>query len=174
MKNNQGVTLIELIIVMAIASILAGGSIIGVRLLGVGSAKRNANRIDSMLDFVQLQNMTKSKVHYLIISEENGTYVMKVRAGAGTEDPILAKEELKLVRGEITYQRKYDGTTYLLSSTPVPGRTISPKLEICFRKDTGGVSMNTQGDIITRIGVTSAGRSYTIHLVEATGKHYID
>ncbi len=174
MKNNQGVTLIELIVVMAIAGILAGGSIVGVRMLGVGSAKRNVNRINSMLDYVQLENMTKSKTHYLVIREDDGSYIMEVRAGAQETSPIISKEELKLVRGEITYYDKIEEKTYLVSSNPVPGREISPKLEICFQKDTGGIAMNTHNEIITRIGVTSGGSSYSIYLVEATGKHYID
>ena len=174
MKNNQGVTLIELIIVIAIAGILAGGSIFGARMLGIGSAKRYVNRINSMLDYVQMENMTKNKTHYLIIREENGSYIMEVKAGSQATSPIISREELKLVRGEITYQKKNDGTTFLVSSTPVPGRDISTKLEVCFQKDTGGIALNTQNEIITRVEVTSAGSSYTIYLVEATGKHYID
>lgn len=174
MKNNQGITLIELIIVIAITGILAGGSIFGVRMLGIGSAKRNVNRINSMLDYVQLENMTKSKTHYLIIQEIDGSYIMKVRAGSQADSPIISEEELKLVRGEITYQKKGDMKTYLVNSNSVPGRDVSPALEVCFQKDTGGIALNTSNEIITRIEVTSAGSSYTIYLVEATGKHYID
>lgn len=173
-KNNQGVTLIELIVVMAIAGILAGGSIFGARVLGMGSAKRYVNRINSMLDYVQLENMTKNKTHYLMIREENGSYIMEVRAGSQPDSLIISSEKLKLVRGEITYQDKNSGKTYLVNSAPVPGRDVSPVLEVCFQKDTGGIAMNTYSEIITRIKVTSSGSSYTIFLVEATGKHYID
>jgi prepilin-type N-terminal cleavage/methylation domain-containing protein len=165
MRKNQGVTIIELIIVMAIIGIITAGSYFGANMLGLGSAKSTVRRISSMLDAVQLENMTKSKTYYLVLSEEEGNYYLSVRCGTeGTE-----REKLKLVRGQMKYTTS-DGITRLISGTPEPEVTA----EICFKKDTGGLALNTKGEMIRRIEVSSAGRSYTIHLVEATGKHYIE
>lgn len=165
MSKNQGVTLIELIIVIAIIGILTAGSYFGANMLGLGSAKSTVRRISSMLNAVQLENMTRSKTCYLLISEAEGKYYLSVRFGTEEKE----REKLKLVRGQIRYTTN-DGTTRLISSTPEPGVAA----EICFRKDTGGLAPNTKGEIIRQIEVTSAGSSYTIHLVEATGKHYIE
>lgn len=169
MKDNHGFTLIELIVVMIIVGILAGGSLLGANMLGLGSAKSTVNRINAMLDYVQVENMTKNKPYYLVVYEMGGDYFMQVEAGT----QVISTEKLKLVRGEISYQRSGEiDTNYPVSSTAVP----PTKLEVAFEKETGGVGENraTPTEVITQINVTSAGSSYTIHLVTATGKHYID
>ncbi len=164
MRNNQGITLVELIIVMAIIGVISAGSFISANMLGLGTAKSTVRRIASMLDSVQIENMTKSKSTDLIISEDGGSYYLTIKSGTLE----LGREKLKLVKGQITYTRN-DGTTWLISAGPEPVTA-----ELCFRKDTGGFAPNSKGEIIRRIEVSSAGSTYAIHLVEATGKYYIE
>ncbi len=171
MNDNQGFTLIELIVVIIIVGVLSAGSVLGANILGLGSARSTVNRINTMLNEVQIENMTKNKSYFLMIYEVNGDYHLRVEAGAQK----ISDEKLKLVRGEITYRTK-DGSTFLVRENSVEGRNTQQKLEVTFRKDTGGVAENRKPDpeVVTRIDVISAGRSYTIFLVEATGKHYIE
>lgn len=173
-KNNRGITLIELIIVMTIVGIIAIGSVTGYRMLNAGGAQSTVERIDAMLDYVQLENMTKKEPYYLIIEKRNGDYQLSVERG--TERILSEKLELK-EGGEITFQYGEDPTQYLVSDVAVAGRNIKEKLEICFSKNSGSFIPNRAPDqkIVSRIGVSasSTGRSYSIALVEITGKHYI-
>ncbi|HKL79080.1 MAG TPA: prepilin-type N-terminal cleavage/methylation domain-containing protein [Mobilitalea sp.] len=171
MRDNRGFTLIELIVVMLIVGVLAIGSILGVKVLGFGSTQSTVKRIDSMLNYLQIENMTRSKPFYMIIEEADGKYFLSVQ-----KDTIeISREELELVRGEITYVTK-SGMTYLVHENEITGRDTSKKLEITFKKDTGGVGENraTPPETITKIIVSTNSRSYTIRLVEVTGKHYIE
>ena len=171
MKDNRGFTLIELIVVMLIAGILAVGTILGVSVLGFGTAKSTVERIDSMLTYVKTENMTKSKPIYLIIEEVDGKYYISVQ-----KDTLeISREKLELVRGEISYVTK-SGITYLVNNSEVTGRVTSQRLEVTFKKDTGGVRENRaiSPEIITQIIISTDSRTYTIRLVEVTGKHYIE
>lgn len=178
MKDNRGFTLIELIIVMVIMGIVAIGSMVGYNMLNTGSAQRTVERISSMLDYVQLENMTKSKPFYLVIKiNSEGDYIICVDTfDVSNVRKTIMSEKLELKKGgEITFQNTGVATEYLISEVPVAGRNISDKLEVCFSNDTGGfIPIPPATEIVSKIGVSASGRSYSIWLVKVTGKHYIE
>lgn len=175
MKDNHGFTLIELIVVMVIMGIITVGSITGYQLLNKGSAQSTTERISSILDYVQLLNMKKNKNYYMLIEKKSGVYKISVMSESVPNDRTELEEELKLRSGgEITFQYNGDLNDYLISDTPVAGRNVK-KLEVCFSKDSGGFIPNgLDGGIANRIKITDSKSSYTIRLVEITGKHYIE
>jgi prepilin-type N-terminal cleavage/methylation domain-containing protein len=177
MKNDRGFTLIELIVVMIITGIVAVGSVTGYHLLESRSSKNATERIQSVLDYVQMQNMTKNKSAIIRITKDaaSGKYQLNIiKILSPSSEQIEATETLELINGEITFQLSGDTTEYLISPVPVSGRSIKDKLEISFRKDTGGLYENIPGERITRISITSSGRTYHIRLVATTGKHFIE
>jgi prepilin-type N-terminal cleavage/methylation domain-containing protein len=164
-KDNHGVTLMELIVVMLIMAILAVGTVTGYNLFNVGSAKHAAEKINTKLGYVQIENMTKSEIYSLVIEkdEAEGDYKLSILYGSSQ---LETTEFLKLKEGQITYQ--YDN---LETHTVGTG----DKLVISFRKDTGGIKADSlSGLTVTRIGITSSGKTYDIRLVPATGKHFIE
>jgi prepilin-type N-terminal cleavage/methylation domain-containing protein len=167
MKNNRGFTLIELIIVMLIMMILAIGSIAGYNLINVGSAFRAAERINSVLSSVQMDNMTRIKNYTMEIKQDSeGDFILSVyyENDSGSKEYELS-EDLNLKNGRVIFENNAGETITVAAEV----------LEVSFRKDTGGVkAYNTNGDIITRIGITSAGSTSYIRLVTATGKHFIE
>ncbi|MBH1939788.1 type II secretion system protein [Mobilitalea sibirica] len=170
MKDNRGITLIELLVVMIIIGVLGGASIFGARILGLGTAKSSTGRISAFLDYVQVENMTKNKIYYMIIKKGNDKdYYLIVETADGT---VVRSEKLDLVRGEITFYKKNDPTKYSVKNLTLDGEEVN--LEVSFLKESGGIRENRSHDKVTQIGISSAGRSYSIRLVEVTGRHYID
>jgi prepilin-type N-terminal cleavage/methylation domain-containing protein len=172
-RDNQGFTLIELIIVMIIVGILAGGAAIGFHSLDSGNAGSSVKRINALLDYVRVLNMSRDKEYYLVIEEVSGTYVAKVQDQAGTTS---LTEKLKLKNGSITYycdEGIDPADIYTVDSDVTPAVT----LKIGFVKDSGSLRSNMFGSeekYIKRVVVSAADRTYTIYLVKATGKHYIE
>lgn len=173
MKDNQGFTLIEFIIIIVIVSLLSIGSMLGADMLGYGKTKSTISKIDEMLDFVQMENMTKNDISYLVISEDSGNYFLSVMRKDGSNWISKTHEKLKLKKGEINIKNK-DGSGYLISGSDVVGREERSRCEISFSKETGGILRNDMGEVISEISVKGGGISYTINLVEVTGKHYIE
>lgn len=162
MKNNNGFTLIELIVVILIVSLLGMGTITGIGMLSNGNTKKTAQMIINALDLVQMENMTKKSVYLMTITQNGeGVYYLNVLC----DGAILSSEKLKLKNGTISYQTA--------DSEAITVNT-SNKLEIVFRKDTGGIKLNSSNQIITRISVTGGGNTIDIRLATATGKHFIE
>lgn len=171
LDKNRGFTLIEFIIVIAIISILSLGTAISMGLFGYGNAKNATGRIGATLDSVRLENMTKKDKYYLVIYLKNNDYYLSVQTMKNGSWTLQSEEKLDLKKGTISFKND-DGINHAISSEPMEG--ARQRLEVTFSKDTGGTKNNTLGEIVKIINVDCNNTSYKIHLVEATGKYYID
>lgn len=176
LKNNQGLTLIELIVVMIIMGVLVGTAVVSTKSIDRGNAKATVTRIDAFLDYIYVENMSRDKNYYLVIQKQGDAYITRIQSEVGgTRTDILA-EKLKLKEGVITFTSRDASGEHLYTVNDTSTPQIS--LELSFAKASGAFrssDINNDGiqEDIKRIVVTASGRSYTINLVTATGKHFI-
>ncbi len=174
MKKNQGFTLVEMIIVIAIAGILAGSSVMALNSLKYANAKKCANEIDSMIDKARVLSMTKGPTNLFIYWYKDG-YYMKYQ-----KEDVLVKSTggTFLCNDEITI-------TAYSNETPVSFKKVNTlaSIKIAFKRSNGALlpddSMNFETfdntpRIYNKIVVSSENGEYTIRIVELTGKHYIE
>ena len=177
LKDNRGLTLIELIVVMAILGVLMGGTTVGYNLLNSSSSKNIAERITALMSYVKVENMSKSNAYSLQITKDSGSgkYLASILSTDSDHiTKVIKLETLDLKEGEITFENNLEATQYLISSVPVTGREIADKLMISYRRDTGALQEYSAGLTVTRIGITTSGRTSYIRLVAITGKHYME
>lgn len=166
MKDNRGISLIELIVVMLIMGILAVGSFSAYNLLARGHAKSATERVMALLNYVQAQNLAKSHTYTLVIkADANGNYIANVvSTNAGGISKTELTEHLKLKGGSISFENNHGSLIDVATQD----------LMISFRKDTGGIKEYSAGNTVTRIIISSSSSSLYIRLVTATGKNYLE
>lgn len=154
MKNNKGVSLVELIIVIAIMSIMIGAGALGIRAVSTKPAKQGAYNIKMAIQNGRIIALSKEtfslEIKYdstkkCIQVSENGTY--RSLGGEGVS---------------VTYYNEGE------ASTPVDA-SVTP-IEINFNRATGGFLPNASGKVVNKIEISKAGKTYTLTLYRLTGK----
>lgn len=166
-KNQKGVSLVELLIVVALMGILAGSAVALMNHVHYANTKKTIESIDTALDKQQSMAMSKSNDEYLYIYHLSDGYYMKL-----VPECIDALDTTKLdtngtkIAGNGTEIRINSSTGSL-----VDGDTI---IRIKYKKvgvfDTGTDSSGAIKTNASSIVVSGTG-TYTITLVAETGKH---
>lgn len=161
LKNkNSGFSLMELLVVVAIISILAGLSAVSISLAGSRDAERCAKMINSALESARMSAMSQKGEFALTIDFEKATLVMN-----GTNAGITENEKLP------------NGVTLYL-----PKDTSIKKVEITFDKSTGkvkkiledGADVTDTTAVMKMTAENPTGKKATVVLVKATGKHFVE
>lgn len=176
-KNNAGFSLTEIILVLALASLLAGVGIQGLNYVSYGNTRKAAERLISRLDEVQMLSMTKDGFYMLgIFEKDDALYVQKFLVSpedkkkgvypSGTEVSVAEAE--KIAGDSIELKWMKDGTMAVLEETEL--------LLIGFSGETGAylpaAEMEDSRIYDGDLWLTGRG-SYHIVQVSETGKHYL-
>ncbi len=171
-KNNNGYSLVELIIVIVIMALLTGTAFLSISIIFGASAKTCANDIKEALAENKVTAMGKSeaKVEIYRDASDNNVYVIQwIKEGDDwkpkkTDDAGNAvPEKIGNSRVYVAYVKKDEAAEVELT----PGNS----LQLCFDRSNGSFSDKSEDCIICeKIYVKGGSRSYVMTLVELTGK----
>lgn len=158
--KNNGMTLVELLVVITIIGIAAGFAALGSNLASSRDVEQCAKSINTMLEEVRMTSISRS-----------GDVTLDIDVGGGRNTMVMNREL---------------GGTIHSSETRLPSRvTVTfpdfPTVEIvtiAFDKSSGKVTRITGPDTspkLLRIRCTNVrGTTATVILVANTGKHYVE
>lgn len=158
--EQRGITLVEIIIVIAIIGILASTSVMMIGHLHYADTQKVVKTLDSTLDQLQVKAISKSGNYYLYIYRLTNGYYVKI-----LPDNLSAFDATKLTK---------DGTK--LSNNTIKlcqdGAELAENsfMKIAYTKQATFDTANTTVQTILIDGVPK----YSIRLVMDTGKHFVE
>ncbi len=166
MKNNEGFSLIEMIIVVAILAIMSVGAAAGFGYLNLANASKCASKIDSGVTLLKSKNMANATPTYMHLYQYDGDYYIQYNDDSTYTPTASDYDEGECIgnnRLTITYR---DGNA---ASATTLGEGACKTLGI--RKKDGAFTGTTEPTCIITVKGQS---SYQVTLVTNTGKHFRD
>lgn len=155
--DNRGVTLIELVVVMAMIGILTGISFSAFQYIKFGDTKKCAAKIEDELDRLLVETMSKKEKRYLYLFKTANGYYVVLNEDREREN-LTEKEAVKIAGNSIVIEK--DGKELREDNM----------IKIGYQKENGAFS---QEAYCNQIEIKGAG-IYKIHLVKDTGFHYLE
>lgn len=176
-KNNAGMSLIEIVIVIAMIAILAGTGLYGVGQLGGFRAREGADTIASSIAGARVAILGKAKSNgdmaWEIYRKGDRYYVRTVYDISGTE---YYRDEKQIVDGglssveygETTAQGPDDQT----GSGSLEALQDNSSYRVYFNRATGAVCDSSGNEVSKNIyfRVTQGSKDYEVYIISKTGK----
>lgn len=164
MHENKGFSLIELIVVLAIISILTGTAVFGIQSLANRQVIRCIDNIESYLGKTKVSALAKNNKSYIeIYHTDEGCFV-----DSYVSDELENTEKIGNSDLEVSYYKSGGVKTVL---------TGSERLKISFKRDSGALTP-LEGEAGTvyceKIEVAKGTIKRAVILIEATGKFYAE
>ena len=163
--NNNGLTLMELIVVVAIMAVLVGTTVIGIGILSSGDAEKASKNIRSVLNEVRTDTLSIQADWSAKIHNDDGTYTIAVYRDGEEYDTIDLGYRIDIFYGD-GREAIEDGDeltiSYRQSSGAVKKITISKK---------GAEAQDIAEDTSEfKITVSNSGSDFVLTLWKETGK----
>lgn len=167
-KNNKGLSLVEVIIVVAIMSVLAGITTIGLSSVISRPAEECGKKIVSTLRDAKVTTMGKRSCYVELSQATAGAPVYMTEYINGT-----AQIPVKVGEKNITVSITTEASTFDLSAVQT--------IKIAYKRETGGFDKTTytqggspKSEYLRTIVISKGNKTYTINLAYLTGKITIE
>ena len=154
-KERDGFSLMEMIIVIAILGMITGGIAVTYNMVRSADVKGMAYDIDSSLTNLKSKNMGSNKQLFMHLYKQSGNYFIDY----SEEESYTPSGEGESV-GESGISLKYDGKEL----------TDGEVITIGIQKKDGAVSVGPEEIEVYDNNVND----YMVYLVKDTGKHYVE
>ncbi len=165
-NNNNGYSIIELIIVLAIIAIIISTVFYSIILVFSANAKSCANNIQRSIGDCKVTTMGKSAAYMELYrdADQNVYTRMYVMDSGGSYVPS-EPQKVGTSRVYVAYTPKGDVETELLAGD---------KIEIRFDRASGGFEEDASGNIYEKLHVQGGSKKYEIVLTKFTGKSEVN
>ena len=175
-KNNAGISIVEVVVVVAILAILTATGIYSISQINGFRAREGANTIASSLSQARVSMLGKAKSNgdmaWEIYCKDNKYYVRTVYNITGTE---YYRDEAKIADGRVTVKYGF-GTLNSSNNSVNPINNIvignNQAYRVYFNRSTGAVCDDSgaelSGDLYFR--VEQGNKDYDVFIVSKTGK----
>ncbi len=167
-KDNRGLSLVELVIIIAIMAIMIGVLVGSLGYIGNSQARSLANAIKTSIGQTRIQTMGKNEAYLYIYRGTDNKYYKETWIKAGADAPVKdSTDVLGKDKPIVKYKIKGDSTEHTISS--------SDGLLITFDR-TNGKEINTKSlngnnsVLCEKITVSYGTKEYVITIVPETGK----
>ena len=161
-KDNRGISLVEMIIVIAILAVVSGGVAIGIGSALSKPAEECASKITDSLKNARITTMGKKTVELELYSATDGIYLKETRSETGGTPTV---KTIKIGQKGVTVTYQLTGEADYTSL----GGVGSP-LKLSFSRATGGFNQGAAGKYCEYIKITKGNREHTLQLQSLTGK----
>lgn len=172
-RDNRGLSLVELMVVIAIIAVLGGIGLMGINAMTGRPAQQCSEKIIYSLERHRVTAMSKVDAYYVLRSDAAAKkiyideYVTNNRTGGSFGPYTKTTAEIASSGVKISYVCS-DGNTYNLDDV------TDASLRLAFDRTTGSFKKQADGSYCTRIIAERGGRKFEVTLVPLTGKVYKD
>lgn len=164
-RDNRGISLVEILVVVAIMAVLGGVGIWGINAMTGKPAQQCAQKIVYSLERHRTTSMSKVEAKYKLVRDpinDRVFYEEYIRNDLNEDFVRSARVEIGDSKTKVQY---------LLGSDPT---RLELPLELAFDRSSGSFKTQTGGGYCTKIIIMRGGREYEVTLVPLTGKVYTD
>lgn len=163
--DQRGITLVEIIIVIAIIGIFASSAVMMLGHLHYANTQKVVKTLDAALDQLQVQTLSKTGKYYMYVYKLSDGYYMRI-----LPDNLSSFDESKLTADGTKLCNNTIRLWGIQAGTPTEIKEKDYYVKVSYTKTALFNSSDTNIDEIEIDGVPK----YNLKLVMDTGKHFIN